>query len=202
MGTLKEPRLYQGQMLITCDNGDVYAMNGERGNAIFIDFLHHLVHQERLFTVSHTFLGVTNGTKRVLHIKTDGKAIHFEINFNADLKVRLKTYESPTIEAEGTPIQPFNRVIGSTEVATSTYFLGSTFSDGIMRGNDFSGSNVGQGASGVRAGGSTSGRIESVLIPSQDYIIEFENAGGGTSDIGVILNFYETPWGEDGCVES
>ena len=63
-----------------------------------------------------------------------------------------------------------------------------------MRGNDFIGSNAGTGGNASRAGGSTSGRYESVLIPSQDYIIEFENAGSATGDIGVVVNFYETPW--------
>lgn len=79
-------------------------------------------------------------------------------------------------------------------MATSTWFLNSTFTGGSMRGNEFIGSNTGSVGSGTRAGGSTSGRYESVLIPSQDYIIEFENAGGATGDIGVIVNFYETLW--------
>ena len=123
MNTLVEDQDYYGQGLITCDNGDVYRMRGERGYAIFIDLLHHKVHREEVFTVSHTFLAVPQTEKRVLHVKTDGKAIHFEINYNGDLKTRLKTYESPTTVTNGTPIQPFNRVIGSDNVATSTWFF-------------------------------------------------------------------------------
>jgi hypothetical protein len=194
MGILKQARQYFGQMLITCDNGDVYTMKGERGNAIFIDFLHHLVHSERVFTVSHTFLNVAADGKVRIHLKTDGNAVHFEINWNSDLKTRLKTYESPTITANGTLHAPFNRVVGSTKTPTSLWYLNSTFTGGIMRGNDFIGSNTGSPGSGTRAGGSTSGRFESVLIPSQDYIIEFENVGGAIEDVGVVVNFYESPW--------
>ena len=32
------------------------------------------------------------------------------------------------------------------------------------------------------------------LITCDNGIIEFENAGGATGDIGVIVNFYETLW--------
>lgn len=149
-----------------------------------------------MYTISHTFLGVAiNGFAR-MRIKTGAeKVLHFDITFNADLKCRLKTYGNPNITANGTLFQPFNRVIGyGNGLQTFLVYLNPTFTGGILRGNDFIGSQTAGGVgSAVRAGVGRSGGIESVLLPNQEYIIEFQNVGTDVSDIGVIINCYEKP---------
>jgi len=216
---------YQNQMLGTDDNGYVrkIEVNAEgqlvvdtsqapisgvdkdgtvhqiitdyRGYQVPLDYLHDIVHQRAMYTISHTFLSVaTNGYAR-LRLKTGTeKTLHFDITFNADLKCRLKTYSAPTITVNGTLFAPFNRIIGYGDgLQTFQVYLNPTFTGGTLRGNDFIGSNAGQGSSTVRAGGGKSGGIESVLLPNQEYIIEFQNVGTSASDIGVIINCYEKP---------
>lgn len=166
-----------------------------RGYQVPLDYLHDIVHQRAMYTISHTFLGVAvNGFAR-MRLKTGTeKTLHFDITFNADLKCRLKTYSAPTITANGTLFQPFNRLIGYGDgLQTFQVYLNPTFTGGTLRGNDFIGSNTGQGSTAVRAGGGRSGGIESVLLPNQEYIIEFQNVGTSASDIGVIINCYEKP---------
>lgn len=177
------------------DVGSRPIVSDERGYLIPIDYIHALVHEKVVYTISHTFLNVVqNGFSRI-RIKTNALALHLEINYNADLKCRLKTYSSPTITGVGTLFQPFNRFIGYGDGTRGfEVYLNPTFTGGILRGNDFSGSNSGTGGTAVRAGGGRQGGIESVLIPNQDYIIEFQNVGSSNSDIGVIINCYEKPY--------
>lgn len=167
-----------------------------RGYQVPLDYLHDIVHQRAMYTISHTFLAVSvNGYAR-MRLKTGTtKALHFDITFNADLKCRLKTYSSPTITANGTLLAPFNRIIGyGNGLQTFLVYLNPTFTGGTLRGNDFIGSQTAGGVgSAVRAGGGRSGGIESVLLPNQEYIIEFQNVGTEVSDIGVIINCYEKP---------
>jgi hypothetical protein len=175
-------------------NGDVEKLIVDyRGYLVPIDYLHDIVHQYAMYTISHTFLSVASNGFARLRLKTGlDKVLHFDITFNADLKCRLKTYSSQTITSNGTLFQPFNRVIGYGD-GTQTFevYLNPTFTGGVLRGNDFIGSNTGQGSSAVRAGGGRPGGVESVLLPNQEYIIEFQNAGTSNSDIGVIINCYE-----------
>ena len=166
-----------------------------RGYQVPIDYLHDIVHQKAMYTISHTFLAVAiNGFAR-LRIKTGvDKALHFDITFNSDLKCRLKTYSSPIIGAGGTLFQPFNRVIGyGNGLQTFQVYLNPTFTGGTLRGNDFTGSNAGTGGQAVRAGGGRSGGVESIILPNQEYIIELQNVGTEVSDIGIIINCYEKP---------
>lgn len=174
------------------DGNSYPIISDNRGYMIPIDYIHALVHEKVVYTISHTFLNVVqNGFARI-RIKTNALALHFEINYNADLKCRLKTYSSPTITNVGTAFQPFNRIIGYGDGTQGfEVYLNPTFSGGVLRGSDFTGSNAGTGGSAVRAGGGKQGGIESVLTPNQEYIIELQNAGASTGDIGVIINCYE-----------
>ena len=178
-------------------NGEIELLRVDyRGYLVPIDYLHDIVHQREMYTISHTFLAVPiNGYAR-LRIKTGlDKALHFDINFNADLKCRLKTYSTPTIVTNGTIFEPFNRVIGYTE-GTKTFevYLNPTFTGGVLRGNDFIGSQTAGGTGvSIRAGGGRSGGIESVLLSNSEYIIEFQNVSTEISDIGVVINCYEKP---------
>lgn len=167
-----------------------------RGYLIPIDYLHAAIHDKIMYTVSHTFLSVAaNGYSRI-RLKAGSNALHFEINFNADLKCRIKTYSSPTITGNGTLFQPFNRVIGyGNSNQGFEVYLNPTFTGGTLRGNDFSGSQTAGGVGvSVRAGAGRSGGLESILIPNQEFIIELQNAGTDVSDIGVIINCYEKPY--------
>jgi hypothetical protein len=166
-----------------------------RGYQVPIDYLHDIVHQKAMYTISHTFLAVgINGFAR-LRLKTGTThTLHFDITFNADLKCRLKTYSAPTITGNGTLFQPFNRIIGyGNGLQTFQVYLNPTFTGGTLRANDFIGSNAGTGGQAIRAGGGRSGGIESVLLPNQEYIIEFQNVGTEVSDIGIVINCYEKP---------
>lgn len=171
-----------------------YVKSDNHGYSIPIDYIHALVHEKIVYTISHTFLAVAQNGFARLRIKTFSKAVHFEINYNSDLKCRLKTYASPTISTAGTIFEPFNRIIGYTGTKEFQVYLSPTFTGGTLRANDFIGSNTGVGGNATRAGGGANGGIESVLIPNQEYIIEFQNVGNAFSDIGVLINCYERPY--------
>ena len=133
-------------------NGEVEQLIVDyRGYLVPIDYLHDIVHQRAMYTISHTFLAVAiNGFAR-MRIKTGAeKVLHFDITFNADLKCRLKTYSNPNITANGTLFQPFNRVIGyGNGLQTFQVYLNPTFTGGVLRGNDFIGSNAGTGGQAI-----------------------------------------------------
>lgn len=167
----------------------------DRGYIIPIDYLHAIVHDKEMYTISHTFLAVAQDAFARVRIKTNALSLHFEINYTAELKCRLKTYSSPTIVTQGTLFQPFNRIIGyGNGMQGFQVYLNPTFTGGTLRGNDFTGSNTGTGGTAVRVGGGRQGGVESVIIPNQEFIIEFQNVGSSASDINVIINCYEKPY--------
>lgn len=162
----------------------------QMGYLVPIDYLHNLVHEKIVYTISHTFLSVPNTESRVLMLRTGTKDLHFEINYNGDVKTRLKTYSAPTITGDGDALAPFNRVIGYGN-GTNEFesYINSTYTGGTLRANEF----IGSSARATRAGGATSGKYESILTPSQELIVLLTNAGGATGDIGITINCYERP---------
>lgn len=188
-------------MLVTYDNEDgtynVITLKSDRNGVLrMIDYWHDLVHQKKAHTMSETSEDVaTNGFYRI-RIKTNDKALHLEINYTGELKTRLKTFYNPTITADGTLYTGvFNRVAGAPSTLETELYIDATYTVGAeteSRGNDFAGSDTGQGGGAVRAGGGRSGGLETVIIPNSEYIIEFQNVGANPSDINVILNMYES----------
>lgn len=177
------------------DDKSVPIVSDDRGYLIPIDYLHAIVHEKEMYTISHTFLAVAQNGFARLRIKTNSLALHLEINYTSELKCRLKTYSSPTITGQGTLFQPFNRIIGYGDGTQGfQVYLNPTFTGGVLRGNDFSGSNTGTGGAAVRVGGGRQGGVESVIIPNQEFIMEFQNVGSSASDINVIINCYEKPY--------
>ena len=198
---LKESANYNNQMLVTYDNEDgtysVITLKGDRTGILrMIDYWHDLVHQGKAHTFSETSEDVAaNGFYRI-RIKTNDKALHLEINFTGELKTRLKTFYNPTLTADGTLYTGvFNRIAGRPSTLVTEFYVGATYTVGVeteARGNDFSGSNTGQGGGAVRVGGGRSGGLETMVVPNSEYIIEFQNVGENPSDINVILNMYES----------
>lgn len=200
---LKEQRNYLGQMLVTHDNLDgtynvVTLKSDTTGRLTTLDYWHDVVHNRKAHTFSETSEDVAKNLFYRIRIKTGSKSLHLEINYTGELKTRLKTFYAPVISTDGDLYEGvFNRVAGVSNTLESEFYINPTYTIGVnteSRGNDFSGSNTGQGGGAVRVGGGRSGGLETVILPNSEYIIELQNVGENPSDINIILNMYETPF--------
>lgn len=164
-----------------------------RGFQVPIDYLHNLVHAERVFTISHTFLNVPVNGKVSIMLVADGLPLHIpDFLITTETKMRLKSYLNPTVTAgTGIPYAPFNRYTSATNLFGGTVVLSPVFTSNVPRGNDFMGANTGTGGNAIRAGGNRSGGIETLIGAGDALIYEFENVGNAVSDINIIVNLYE-----------
>lgn len=153
---------------------------------------HYETHARNMFTVSKTNRVVPNSNYVYYRIKPVNKECHLQINWGTEGKGYLRTFSSnSTFPLVNTPVTPFNRVIGATQQAeTLIYTLQTATANllGTQRGDDAIGSG---GASPTQAGGQAGGRLETIIPPGYEMLIEIQNVRGSDAYVNVILNFYE-----------
>jgi hypothetical protein len=153
---------------------------------------HYETHARNLFTISKTNRTVPNNNYVYYRIKPVDKECHIQINWSSEGKGYLRTYSIDTaFPLVSTAITPFNRVIGSSRTATTLCYTLETATAnvlGTLRGDDAIGAS---GAAPSQAGGASGGRLETVIPPGHEFLIEIQNVRGSAGYINVILNFYE-----------
>jgi len=165
--------------------------NTVRPPVMNVDVEYYEVHAENLFTVSKTFRVVPDNNYAYIRIKPTTKSCHVQINWATEGKAYLRTFEGASFPLVNSAYIPWNRVIGSIKTATTEVYTLQTATAnliGSMRGDDAAGAS---GNPNTQAGGAGSGRLETVILPGYELLIEVQNVAGANKYIDLILNFYE-----------
>lgn len=154
-----------------------------------IDVLHVAVHKKKMHTVSKRKAVAQNGFIRVLLTASATKDIHLRIGYACEDFAFFNTYSNVTNVVGGALITPFNRFIGEPSTITCAVLYDPTsFSSTEPRGTDFVGAS---GATSVRAGGTGSADIETIVKAGNSLLIELQRTETGSKYAGIILNLYE-----------
>lgn len=166
--------------------------NINRGIAI-MDWLHHEVHEGEMFTSNLLVTNVANNGYLRLRFTTGTKSAHVNnIQILTEGKAYLKTYSGTTYSAAGTlpdaNLTRFVRNTGNVQVSTSTLYYNPTINViGTLRGNQLI-----PGESSKKGSGSIiSSIIETIIKPNSEILIEVQNVSSATSDICIVLDWYE-----------
>lgn len=159
-----------------------------------IDRVHQSVHDGKFITANYLETEVANnGTIQLRIIAGPTKTFHAIFYLDIEGKVYFKTRTGTTYTAQGTlpdgvKLTEFNRMSTSTYVKETTFRYAPTVNAvGTLRGNRmFPG-----GTGGKSVGLSGGERIESVIGPNTEILIEIQNVSGQTKDIGLIVEGYE-----------
>ena len=161
-----------------------------------MQFIHQLVHEGRMYTANHLSKVVANDGFIRLYVKSGATSeTHIEFTVSTEGKAYLKTISAPTIVTPGTlpdniNLTLFNRK-GGTNGPNAEVRYGTTYTGGTLRGNKV----VLGGTGGQSVGSSTGTRIESVILPGEDIIIEMQNVSGQAKDMEIDIDFYEVTYG-------
>lgn len=168
----------------------------DRSEALIgIDLVHHYVHKGVTYTANYLEKAVANNNFIKLHFKTGEASAHLIIELECEGKVYFRTYSNVTITNNGTPpselltakLTLFNRFGCRSNGNKTNVFSNPTFTGGVLRGNRM----LPFGTGGTASGGTSAGRIESVICPNSSFIIELQNVSGQTRDLGIVLDWYE-----------
>ena len=153
-----------------------------------IDWEHHEVHQGNTFTVSFRSAAVANDGYLRIHLKPAIKDCHLKLTYACEGKALFKSYSGSTYSNIGTELTPWNRSIGSANVADTKVYHTPTVTPGILRVDEFVGTG---GATAQRAGGVGGTSIETIIEAGQDLLLELQNKSGSASDLQLTISFYE-----------
>ena len=158
-------------------------------NLVFIDIIHHHIHDGDMFQADRLEEGVANdGTVEMLIKVPAGGVAHASFTAQAGGDARLQLFEGPTITADGTPVTPVNRNRTSTKVSAVSVFHTPTTS---AAGTPLPDKLIAGGSGGNSAGGQTEPFAEWNLKADEDYLFRITNISGVAQNIGLEVDFYD-----------
>ncbi len=152
------------------------------------DLTHEKVHEGISFVSNTLFTSVADSDSVYVRFKATTKAMHIIFKVEVEGKSFLKTYEGTTYTDDGTAVNVFNRVVGGGVTETGEVYKTPTIDVlGAQRGNRL----IPAGRGGTATGGSGGNRVESIILPGNELLIEVENASGQSRDIDIVADWYE-----------
>jgi len=157
-----------------------------------IDKLHQEIHEGQVITANYLALAVAIDGYARLRVTTGAKYLHCALYFDVEAKVYIKTYTGTTYTAAGTlpdvNLSVFNRNSANAKPLLSVFRYNPTVNVlGPQRGIRM----LPGGTGGKSVGLSGGERVESIIPPNAEFLIEVQNKGGQVKDIGIILEGYE-----------
>lgn len=157
-----------------------------------IDKIHQEIHEGQVTTINYLALGVLNDGYARLRITTGAKPFHVALYFDVEAKVYIKTYSGTTYSVDGT-LPDANLIVFNRNPANAKSFLSTIRYNpivnvlGTQRGNRMLPGGTGGNSVGLSGGE----RVESIIPANSDFLLEVQNKGGQTKDIGIIIEGYE-----------
>ena len=156
--------------------------------AIMIDLEHQKIHEGNSFVINKLFSGVADGDSVYVRFKAISQSMHIIFKAEVEGKAFLKTYEGTTYTDDGTIVTPFNRIVGDGNVVDAEIYHTPTINTlGTQRGDRL----IPAGTGGTATGGSGGSRIESVILPGNELLLEVQNVSTKTRDIDIIADWYQ-----------
>lgn len=162
------------------------------GAALFIDTVHHEVHEGEMFHASHTNGSVANGVSLdVLLVTGAGVESHVSWEVFAGGLVTIYLYEAATTSAAGTAVPTYNMKRDSlnTPEATVTHTptVTATGTTALVNWRILPGGN----SPTTRVGGGIRSGAEWILSPETQYLLRVTNTSGAAIAVNVGLEWYE-----------
>jgi len=158
-----------------------------------LDITHQKVHEGASFVINKLFTDVVNGDSVYVRFKAIDQSMNIVFKVEVEGKAFFKTYEGTTYTDDGTVVTPFNRIVGDGKVVDAEIYHTPTINVlGTQRGNRL----IPAGKSGTATGGQSASRLESVILPGQELLLEVENASGQVRDIDIVADWYQVDRGE------
>lgn len=159
---------------------------------IGIDTEHQKVHEGRHYTANYLEKAVANLAFVRLRFKTNANSAHLIIAGSAEGKTYFQTYSGTTYTVNGTApdgskLTVFNRSIPLDGTTTTVTYAPTVNVLGTLRGNQV----IFGGLGPQSTGGTSGGRIESIVPPNSDLLIVLQNVSGQPKDINLVLDWYE-----------
>lgn len=173
---------------ISDEDGDI--ANIDNKALVQIDYIHNKIHQGAMFDADKVFLSVANNTSSYMCIKSTTREVHLTIAISTEGTCYVNSYIDTTYTDCGTQITAFNRKIddGSEASPTAEVYHTPTIEDlGTQRYEQL----LPGGSRNFAQGGSGSSRIETILYPGKELLVEITNVSGSTIDQGVVFEWYE-----------
>ena len=158
-----------------------------------IDISHKRLHEGCLFTGTKLFSGagqIGNGSSVNFLIKVGASyRPHFIVALAAGGNFTTQFFEAPTVSANGTPVDLFNRLRSSSNTSETTVYYAPTVTDDgdALQTSLLPGGRVAQAVGGQDGGFD----LEMVLEKSTDYIFRATNIAGQSMPANVAVHFYE-----------
>lgn len=159
-----------------------------------VDYVHHEIHDETHYEVSHIFGGVTlSATAEFLMTppatSTSGEA-HTLFQVVSDIAGKVELFADVTVAANGTSIASTNNYLKSVNTCGCTFFhtptSATSTTDPIFI--DFIGTAQGGGIL-PSSGGNSERNREWILEAGNKYLLRFTN-WGTSATVGVVTSYY------------
>lgn len=161
------------------------------GAPIFMDVVHHEVHEGEMFHAAYTNGSVANGASLDMMLTTGAKEAHTSWEEVAGGLVTVYLYEGVTTSAEGTAVTAYNmhrgKVNTPTGTVTHTPTVTATGTTALINGRILPGGTSPQ----TRVGGGIRSGSEWILEPSTKYLMRVTNGSGAAIAVNVVLEWYE-----------
>lgn len=157
-----------------------------------IDWIHHLVHMKKMFSISDEDASVDIAGPKYWMIKlaADILALHFEAEIVGTSGIKAELFETPTITGDGSALSvvAMNRIRPLRTLTGVTAFYDTTVSgDGTFLAVARAG-----GGNPSKPGGSARLNVEWKLMPGLNYILKVTTVANGTT-VTFGSNVYQVP---------
>ena len=143
------------------------------GAQVGIDYLHSLIHEGKLFRVSHmaTNVATSTGYKYLINVPA-GVELHYEAKYFAKFGGWIKATYDPAVTANGTEVVASNLKTNSPVKITSKFYAAPTATAKADAVPFYVGIPGGTGVAGTGSSGGNGERVELGLRPG-NWLLEF-----------------------------
>ena len=156
--------------------------------SISIDVGHQKIHEGNSFVINKLFSGVVDDDSVYVRFKAISQSMHIVFKVEVEGKAFLRTYEGTTYTDDGTVVTPFNRIVSDGKSVDAEIYHTPTINTlGTQRGDRL----IPAGTGGAATGGSGGSRVESVMLPGNELLVEVQNVSTKTRDIDIVADWYQ-----------
>lgn len=154
---------------------------------VFIDILHHKVHDGEVFIVSDIDTDVDTASPKYWHIKTPaGIKFHMRINLETDTGGLVEFFEDPTTTGDGTALVAYNADRNAAKTTTVEFYYDPTVSND---GTRIQVARIGAGRD-KKLGGIARAQVEWILKKNEQYLVKI-TPDANDAEVTMNLEGYE-----------
>ena len=165
-------------------------LEGEDVSLQVTDYIHHLIHEGEVFSMSHMEANIANGGSiDMLFLVGDEHPLQWTHECLASKTFKIEIYEGPTVSDNGTPLDIINmNRESSKELDTVAYTDPTITNNGLKLFEQV----LPGGGAQPSSGGSSRPNLEWLFARGGRYYMVMTNISGAAGDASCVVNMYET----------